>query len=204
MTAISVDAGRSSGTEAADQIAPIGGTPFMLTLCGLPAHTSVRPPQPPHLKSYTFFMSRSRRSNGSERLQLHMGFFSTLVEAQQWAQRMRSTYPNAAASLAPAALYRAHASSVDVVRVERPQHQRTHKTSGLQEADAFRDKIDQALDADRAAMTAPKPALSAHAVEPELTQEIPDLLPASQLWVDPDSLEETLDLAKPMHYGRRT
>jgi hypothetical protein len=77
---------------------------FMLTLCELAAPVSLRPPQSPQLKPFTFFMDRTRQPDGSERLYLHMGFFQTLVEAERWAESVRRHYPGAFATLAPLGL----------------------------------------------------------------------------------------------------
>lgn len=82
----------------------LGAGPFMLTICELAAPVAIRPPQSPHLKPFTFFTSRSRQPDGSESLRLHMGYFGTLAEAEKWAQLMRTSYPQAVASLAPAHL----------------------------------------------------------------------------------------------------
>jgi hypothetical protein len=75
----------------------------MLTLCQLAAPVSIRPPQSPQLKPFTFFMSRARQPDGSERLYLHMGYFETLVDAERWVEAVRRHYPNAFATLAPVA-----------------------------------------------------------------------------------------------------
>jgi hypothetical protein len=80
------------------------GGPFMLTLCGLPGPVSIRAPHAPHLKPFTFFTSRTRQPGGSTRFHLHMGYFASLDEAQQWVQRLRHAYPQAAATRVPAAL----------------------------------------------------------------------------------------------------
>lgn len=77
---------------------------FMLTLCALAAPVSLRPPRAPQLKPFTFFMSRARELDGSERLYLHMGFFGTLAEAERWAESVRRHYPSAFATIAPAEL----------------------------------------------------------------------------------------------------
>lgn len=74
---------------------------FMLTLCELAAPVSVRPPQSPRLKSFTFFMSRARQADGSERLYLNMGYFQTLADAEKWLEAVRRHYPNAFATLTP-------------------------------------------------------------------------------------------------------
>jgi hypothetical protein len=78
----------------------------MLTLCRLPAPVSIRPPQSPHLKPFTFFTSREPQPDGSERLYLHMGYFQTLADAERWVNAIRGRYPEAIATLAPTALLR--------------------------------------------------------------------------------------------------
>src|SRR5580692_7924121 len=80
---------------------------FMLTLCPLAAPVSIRPPQSPRLKSFTFFMSPVRQPDGSERLHLHMGYFETLADAERWLEAVRRHYPNAFATIAPLAFSRA-------------------------------------------------------------------------------------------------
>jgi hypothetical protein len=84
--------------------APLGDPghgPFMLTLCRLTAPVTIRPPQTPQLKSFTFFVTHSREADGSEGLHLNMGYFATLAEAQKWGQMLRSSYPEAIAVRAP-------------------------------------------------------------------------------------------------------
>jgi hypothetical protein len=75
----------------------------MLTLCRLAAPVSIRPPQSPHLKQYTFFTSRAPQPDGSERLYLHMGYFETLADAERWVEAIRGRYPDAIATIAPSA-----------------------------------------------------------------------------------------------------
>ncbi len=79
---------------------------FILTLCRLAAPVSIRPPQSPQLKPFTFFMSRARQPDGSERLYLHMGYFETLADAERWVEAVRRHYPNAFATIAPVAFLR--------------------------------------------------------------------------------------------------
>ncbi len=76
----------------------------MLTLCGLAAPVTIRPPQAPQLKPFKFFVGRSRQSDGREQFFLHMGYFATRAEAEKWALVLRRNYPNAAPSLVPRAL----------------------------------------------------------------------------------------------------
>jgi len=95
----STPAGPTSNAVQAQQV-PAGH--FMLTLCQLAAPVSIRPPQSPQLKPYTFFTSSARDLDGSERLYLHMGYFATLDDAERWARIARERYPAAYATLAPA------------------------------------------------------------------------------------------------------
>ncbi len=79
---------------------------FMLTLCQLAGPVSIRPPASPLLKAFTFFTSRVRARDGSERVFLHMGYFQTLAEAQRWVRAVNARYPDAIATLVPAAFPR--------------------------------------------------------------------------------------------------
>jgi hypothetical protein len=88
---------RQSSAPSSEQ----GTRPFMLTLCRLTAHVTIRPPQAPQLKSFTFFVSHSREADGSESLHLNMGYFATLAEAQKWGQLLRPSYPEAIVVRAP-------------------------------------------------------------------------------------------------------
>ncbi|MFZ0501823.1 MAG: hypothetical protein WAU49_08945 [Steroidobacteraceae bacterium] len=100
MTTTSAKSDDSSSTSGVHQGAAATG-PFMLTLCRLAQSVSIRPPQSPHLKPFTFFTSRARRRDGSEQLYLHMGFFETLGYAEKWARAVRGRHPDAIATAAP-------------------------------------------------------------------------------------------------------
>lgn len=80
-----------------------GSGPFMLILCRLTEPVSIRPPQSPHLKPFTFFTSRAPQRDGSEQVYLHMGFFETLAYAEKWARAVRFRHPEAIAAAAPPA-----------------------------------------------------------------------------------------------------
>ncbi|MGA7541136.1 MAG: hypothetical protein WBW93_20440 [Steroidobacteraceae bacterium] len=80
-----------------------GAGAFMIRLCRLVEPVSIRPPQSPHLKPFTFFTSRAHQPDGSEPLYLHMGFFDTLADAERWARAVRARHPGAMASIAPPA-----------------------------------------------------------------------------------------------------
>ena len=111
MTSISAELAGSSSTNP-EHRAQAGTGPFMLTLCRLAAPVSIRPPQSPQLKPFTFFTSRARQPDGSERLYLHMGYFESLIDAERWLQIARGRYPDAIATVAPTALSRPTGSEV--------------------------------------------------------------------------------------------
>ncbi len=91
---------------------------FMLTLCRLPSPVSIRPPQSPQLKAYTFFTSCSRQLDGSELLYLHMGYFATLDDAEKWARIARVRYPEAfATAVRPAPVPDASLSDTQVLKI---------------------------------------------------------------------------------------
>jgi hypothetical protein len=100
MTSASVKPTGSSNPNPVRR-AQAGTGNFMLTLCPLAAPVSIRPPQSPRLKPFTFFTSRARQPDGSERFYLHMGYFETLADAERWAESVRRHYPNAFATIAP-------------------------------------------------------------------------------------------------------
>lgn len=105
MTSASVTPTGSSNPNPVRR-AQAGTGHFMLTLCPLAAPVSIRPPQSPRLKPFTFFMSRAPQPDGSERFYLHMGYFETLADAERWAESVRRHYPNAFATMAPVAFLR--------------------------------------------------------------------------------------------------
>ena len=79
---------------------------FMLTLCRVPGPVSIRPPQSPQLKPFTFFTSRERGPGGNDHFYLRMGYFDTLADAEKWAESLRGRFPHAIATLAPTAFLR--------------------------------------------------------------------------------------------------
>jgi hypothetical protein len=78
--------------------------PFVLTLCAMEGPVSLRPPQSPELKRFTFFTTCARQRDGGEQVYLHMGYFETLTGAQQLLQAVRRRFPGAIAIRAPAGL----------------------------------------------------------------------------------------------------
>jgi hypothetical protein len=76
--------------------------PFLLTLCQLAGPVSIRPPQSPQLKRFTFFTTSARQHDGGEQVSLHMGYFETLTGAQSLLRAVRRRFPRAIAVRAPA------------------------------------------------------------------------------------------------------
>jgi hypothetical protein len=105
MTSISAGPAGSSNANREPR-GPAGTGHFMLTLCRLAAPVAIRPPQSPPLKRFTFFTSRERAPDGGETLYLHMGYFETLTDAERWVEAVHGRFPEAIATIAPAALMR--------------------------------------------------------------------------------------------------
>jgi hypothetical protein len=89
-----------AGAEAGDAAAPTASKgPFVLNLCSssTPMSTPMALRQTDLL---TFFVSR-RFEEGRERFRLHMGYFATLAEAEEWLAILREIYPGAWVAEAP-------------------------------------------------------------------------------------------------------
>jgi hypothetical protein len=69
----------------------------------------------PELKRFTFFVSR-RFEEGRERFRLHMGFFASQAEAEEWLSAVRDIYPGAWAGEAPGKKLRARAAEAAAVQ----------------------------------------------------------------------------------------
>ena len=90
---------------------------YMLTLCRLDSPVLVKPPRAPQLKNFEFFTSCSPHADGVDRIYLHMGYFSTATEAQNWARVVRrGTYPQAIATRVPPALLESRNSAVPTLQ----------------------------------------------------------------------------------------
>lgn len=104
MTSMLASAAASSSTNIVHRGKASAG-PFMLTLCRIVEPVSIRPPESPRLRPFTFFTSRVRQRDGSEPLYLHMGFFGTLAYAERWARAVRGRHPDAIATMSPPAFW---------------------------------------------------------------------------------------------------
>jgi hypothetical protein len=68
-------------------------------------------PDSPELKRFSFFVSR-RLEDNRERFRLHMGYFSSLAEAEEWLAVVRDIYPGAWAGEAPGRKLRERAAAM--------------------------------------------------------------------------------------------
>src|SRR5579871_2071046 len=74
--------------------------PYVLNLCSSTTPMALPRNEQPELKRFSFFVSR-RFEEGRERFRLHMGYFETLKEAEEWLSTVRDIYPGAWAGEAP-------------------------------------------------------------------------------------------------------
>jgi hypothetical protein len=71
----------------------------------------------PELRRFTFFVSR-RFEEGRERFRLHMGYFATLAEAEEWLNVVREIYPGAWAGEAPGRKLRERAAAAAAAQAQ--------------------------------------------------------------------------------------
>jgi hypothetical protein len=96
--------------DADHSAAPAAETgPFVLNLCSSTTPMALAQTDLPELKRFTFFVSR-RFEEGRERFRLHMGFFASQAEAEEWLGVVREIYPGAWAGEAPGKKLRARAA----------------------------------------------------------------------------------------------
>ncbi len=147
---------------AGDATAPVASTgPFVLNLCSSTTPMALAQADLPELKRFTFFVSR-RFEEGRERFRLHMGYFATLAEAEEWLNLVREIYPGAWAGEAPGRKLRERAAAAAAAQAQHaagPQPQRQ---------------------APPAAQAAPHPFAPAPPPKPLVPDPIPVLLPVLQ------------------------
>ena len=130
-------------------------------------------PDSPELKRFSFFVSR-RREDNRERFRLHMGYFSTLAEAEEWLNIIRDLYPGAWAGEAPGKKLRARAAAAELAN----QLPAPPATSGVLRGSASASPVPQA-----AVRSAPPPAAVAAApveIQVPTLQAAPILPPSPQ------------------------
>ena len=79
---------------------------FVINLSSSTTPMALEQPQDPQLRDYKFFVSR-RREDGRERFRLHMGYFDSLLQAEDMLQLVRERYPSAWVGEAPGKRQRA-------------------------------------------------------------------------------------------------
>jgi hypothetical protein len=101
-------AARQTAVEPGKPLEAAG--PFVLNLTSSTTPMALANPEQPELKRFSFFVSR-RFEEGRERFRLHMGYFSTLKEAEEWLVAVRDIYPGAWAGEAPGKKLRERAAA---------------------------------------------------------------------------------------------
>jgi hypothetical protein len=91
--------------------------PFVLNLCSSSTPMALAQTELPELKRFTFFVSR-RFEEGRERFRLHMGYFATLAEAEEWLHVVREIYPGAWAGESPGRKLRERATAAQAAQAQ--------------------------------------------------------------------------------------
>jgi hypothetical protein len=91
--------------------------PFVLNLCSSTTPMALAQTDLAELKRFTFFVSR-RFEEGRERFRLHMGYFATLAEAEEWLNVVREIYPGAWAGEAPGRKLRERAAAAQAAQAQ--------------------------------------------------------------------------------------
>ena len=99
----------TSGAAAGEAPQAAAG-PFVLNLCSSTTPMALGQTELPELRRFNFFVSR-RFEEGRERFRLHMGYFATLAEAEEWLSVVREIYPGAWAGEAPGRKLRERAAA---------------------------------------------------------------------------------------------
>jgi hypothetical protein len=107
-----------SKTEVSIQVPPAVAPPaaeqdsFVINLCSSTTPMALTQPKLAELKNFTFFVSR-RLEDGRERFRLHMGYFDSLLQAEELLPVVRDIYPGAWAGEAPGKRLRARAAATN-------------------------------------------------------------------------------------------
>jgi len=103
------DESRPQAAAAAGDASDPSAGPYVINLCSSTTPMALSQPKSPELERFSFIVSR-RLEDGRERFRLHMGFFDTLTEAEEWLTVVREVYPGAWAGEAPGKRLRARAA----------------------------------------------------------------------------------------------
>jgi len=115
MTATPNFAADAHSAAAGDAASASSAGPFVLNLCSSTTPMALAQTDLPELKRFNFFVSR-RFEEGRERFRLHMGYFATLAEAEEWLNLVREIYPGAWAGEAPGRKLRERAAAVQAAQ----------------------------------------------------------------------------------------
>jgi len=99
------------GNAADRSAAAVNIDTFVINLCSSTTPMALVHPDAPELKRFRFFVSR-RLEDGRERFRLHMGYFETLEEAEDWLSVVRDVYPGAWAGETPGKRLRAREAAM--------------------------------------------------------------------------------------------
>src|SRR5215469_4222767 len=171
------------------RVAQAGNGQFMLTLCRLAAPVSIRPPQSPQLKPFTFFTSCARQPDGSERLYLHMGYFATLADAERWVVAVRGRYPHAFASLAPAVSQRPHSEAPPAQRADSLSDTQVLKILETRRVASVQEGVES--NGEQVALVRPEDTSTRHALKEAVAQGAPVSFAIQLQWS-----EQRLDMSR--------
>jgi len=114
---LAADAKERTEARDAEAAAAADAGPFVLNLCSSTTPMALPQADLAELKRFTFFVSR-RFEEGRERFRLHMGYFTTLAEAEEWLSVVREIYPGAWAGEAPGKKLRARAAAAAAAQAQ--------------------------------------------------------------------------------------
>jgi hypothetical protein len=100
--------------------APVGEPEsFVINLCSSTTPMALTQSRPAELKRYKFFVSR-RLEDGRERFRLHMGYFDSMLQAEELLPLVRDIYPGAWAGETPGKRLRARAAAAELTAEAEP------------------------------------------------------------------------------------
>ena len=107
----------TSGATTGESAPAATAGPFVLNLCSSSTPMALAQTDLPELKRFNFFVSR-RFEEGRERFRLHMGYFATRAEAEEWLGIVREIYPGAWAGEAPGRKLRERAAAAAAAQAQ--------------------------------------------------------------------------------------
>ncbi len=162
--AVSLTSARARGAP----VRAVSSGPFVVNLCSSTTPMALAQPKDPELARFTVFVSR-RLEDGRERFRLHMGYFESLEDAEEWVGVAREIYPGAWAGETPGKKLRA-AQGAPASAPAAPAPARAPSRTSVPEAASANAPAELSLVPDpppapaTAAATAAAPALIAAAV----------------------------------------